>query len=61
MDANIQQQMGGIGGCKTFDIRQFEEDLTPFVAGFIESGATDSLSFIFAAMRTKELELNQKI
>lgn len=56
MTANIQHSMGGMGGCKHFDINGFDEDVRPYILAYQE-GNHDSAAIMYAAMRTKELEL----
>ena len=55
-EASIRQSMAGLGGCKEFRIEDFEEDVRPYILAYLE-GNFDSTSIIYAAMRTKELEL----
>ena len=55
-DASIRQSMAGLGGCKEFRIEDFDEDVRPYILAYLE-GNFDSTSIIYAAMRTKELEL----
>ena len=55
-EASIRQSMAGLGGCKKFQIEDFEEDVRPYILAYLE-GNFDSTSIIYAAMRTKELEL----
>lgn len=47
--------MEGLGGCKAFDMSDFDEDVRPYVEAYLE-GNSDSVAITYAAMRTKELE-----
>lgn len=53
-DSDIQRSMGGLGGCKSFDINNFPEEHRPYILAYIE-GNLDSLAIAYAAMRTKEI------
>ena len=55
-EASIRQSMAGLGGCKEFQIEDFDEDMRPYILAYLE-GNFNSTSIIYAAMRTKELEL----
>ena len=55
-DAGLFIAMGGLGGCKPFDLSDFDEDLRVYVTAYLE-GSQDSGAIIYAAMRTKEKEL----
>ena len=55
MDASIQHSTGGCGGCKHYDLTNFDEELRPYVEAYLK-GNRDSAALIYAAMRTKELE-----
>lgn len=55
MEAQCQVAMGGLGGCKTYDLSNFDADLRPYIAAYLDGGNHDSLAVIYAAMRTKEL------
>ncbi len=55
MNANIQSSMHGLGGCKQFDLSDFESDLHPYIQEYLR-GNLDSVAIMYAAMRTKELE-----
>jgi hypothetical protein len=57
-DASIQSSMGGLGGCKKFDISNFPEEVRPYILKYLE-GDLDSVAVTYAAMRTKELELTK--
>lgn len=56
MDASIRRSMHGLGGCKLYDPSDFEPDMLPYIEAFLE-GNHDSAAIMYAAMRTKELEL----
>lgn len=53
-DADIQRAMGGLGGCKPFDMTNFDPDVRPYIEEYFKGGL-DSLAITYAAMRTKEL------
>ncbi len=53
-DAWIRYSMGGLGGCRDFQIEDFDEDVRPYILAYLE-GNLDSVAI--AAMRTKELEM----
>jgi hypothetical protein len=53
--AHAQKHMGGLGGCKTFDIESYPVEFRPYILAYLEGGA-DSLAITYAAMRTKENE-----
>lgn len=55
-DASICHSMGGLGGCRDFQIEDFDEDVRPYILAYLE-GDLDSVAITYAAMRTKELEL----
>jgi hypothetical protein len=55
-DANISSCMAGFGGCKEFQLADYEEDLHPYIQAYLADG-TNSGAVIYAAMRTKEKEL----
>ena len=58
MDASIHKAMGGMGGCKEFDLSDFKPEFHPYITRYI-NGSLDSVALTYAAMRTKELELGQ--
>ena len=55
-DASIRSSMGGLGGCRTFDLSDFDADVRPYIEAYLQ-GDLDSVAIIYAAMRTKELEV----
>ena len=55
-EASIRQSMARLGGCKEFRIEDFDEEMRPYILAYLE-GNFNSTSIIYAAMRTKELEL----
>ena len=54
MDASIQSSMGGLGGCKHYNLSNFEPEMHPYILAYLE-GVHDSVAILYAAMRTKEL------
>ena len=52
--ADVRRGLGGLGGCKEFDYRDFAPDLHPYIKEYFKGNA-DSVAVIYAAMRTKEL------
>jgi hypothetical protein len=54
--ASIQNSMGGLGGCKTFNIENFDEDVRPYIDAYIK-GNNDSVAITYAAMRDMEEKL----
>ncbi len=59
MDANIRNSMNGLGGCKAFDMSDFDEDTHPYIQAYLE-GNHDSLAVIYAAMRTLDKQLKKR-
>ena len=55
-EASIRQSMARLGGCKEFRIEDFDENMRPYILAYLE-GNFNSTAIIYAAMRTKELEL----
>lgn len=53
-DASIQSSMCGLGGCREFNIDNFDEDVRPYVLEYLK-GSLDSVAITYAAMRTKEV------
>ena len=58
MDASIRKAVGGMGGCKEFDLSDFKPEFHPYITRYI-NGSLDSLAITYSVMRTKELELEQ--
>jgi len=58
--ASIQKSMAGLGGCKPFDLSQFPPEFQPYVEAYLE-GRRDSVAVTYAAMRTKEIEAQEKL
>lgn len=56
IDAHCQAHMNGLGGCKQYELANFEPELHPYINAYLEGG-NDSTAVIYAAMRTKELEV----
>lgn len=56
MDASIRKSMHGLGGCKPYNPEDFDADVLPYIDAYFE-GDFDSVALMYAAMRTKELEL----
>lgn len=54
-DASIQASMGGLGGCRQYNIDNFEPDVRPYIEAYI-LGNLDSVAITYAAMRFKEIE-----
>ncbi len=59
MDANIRNSMSGLGGCKAFDLSDFDEDTHPYIQAYLE-GHHDSVAVIYAAMRTLDKQLKKR-
>ena len=55
MDADIRRSMQQLGGCKAFDIADFEPEMRPYITAYLE-GNHDSVAILYAAMRAKEVE-----
>lgn len=55
-NAHCQSSMKGLGGCKQYDLSDFEPELHPYINAYLE-GRHDSAAIMYAAMRTKELEV----
>lgn len=53
-DASIRASLGGLGGCETLDLNDFDEDVRPYIQAYLE-GNLDSVAVTYAAMRTREL------
>jgi hypothetical protein len=53
-DASIRHSMGGLGGCREFDLDNVDEDVRPYIQAYLE-GDLDSVAITYAAMRAKEL------
>jgi hypothetical protein len=53
-DASIQKSMAGLGGCKEFDLANFDPEFHPYIQAYLE-GNNDSMAIVYAAMRTREL------
>ena len=56
-DASCQEGFAGLGGCKEFALDNFDIDLRPYIELYLK-GEDDSLAITYAAMKTKELEIN---
>jgi hypothetical protein len=56
INARVQVSMDGLGGCKYYDISDFDAELRPYIEAYLE-GNHDSVAIMYAAMRTKELEV----
>lgn len=56
-DATITTSMGGTWGCKSFDITAYREELHRYIQQHIDDDTNNSIAIIYAAMRTKEKEL----
>lgn len=54
-DASIQNSMGGLGGCPTYNPENFDADVLPYVEEYLK-GNNDALAITYAAMITKALE-----
>ena len=54
--ASVQNSMGGLGGCKTFNIENFDEDVRPYIIAYLEE-KHDSIAITYAAMRDMEEKL----
>jgi hypothetical protein len=52
-DADIHRALGGLGGCKHFDLNNFKEEFHPYILEYFK-GNNDSCAIIYAAMKTKE-------
>jgi hypothetical protein len=52
-DASIQKSMTGLGGCKEFDLGNFDTEFHPYIQAYLE-GNNDSMAIVYAA-RTREL------
>ena len=57
MNARIRTALGGFGGCKDFDLSDFDIELRPYIQAYLEEGV-NSLAITYAAMRTKEIAEN---
>ena len=58
IDAQIQFSLGGgIGGCREYAPSNFAPDVRPYVEESVK-GNLDSAAIMYAAMRTKEIELS---
>jgi hypothetical protein len=53
-DADIQKSLGGLGGCKHFDITTFPIEFHPYILEYLK-GNNDSVAIVFAAMKDREL------
>ena len=51
-DASIQKSMGGLGGCKEFNVIYFPEN-TDLIKKYLD-GEIDSVQAMFLAMKRKE-------
>lgn len=54
-DASIRHTLGGLGGCKEYNLDDFDPDVRPYIQAYLE-GDLDSVAITYAAMRAKELE-----
>jgi hypothetical protein len=52
-DAQIQKSMGGLGGCKHFDINNFPQEEQPYILMYIK-GDIDSVTAIYLYMKDVE-------
>lgn len=57
-DAQVRHAMAGLGGCKVFLAADFDADLLPYIEAYLE-GNLDSTAIVYAAMRTKSIELGE--
>lgn len=57
-DASVRHALGGdnLGGCKPYDLNDFNPEFRPYIKEYVEGGNNDSVAIVYAAMRTKELE-----
>jgi hypothetical protein len=55
-DASIQTSMGGLGGCKMFNLSEFDKDVRPYIEEYLK-GNLDSVAITYAAMRSIEQAL----
>lgn len=53
MDAAIQSSMGGIGGCKQFDLSDFPEWQHKYILGYLEYECRDSMRIMLEAYEEK--------
>lgn len=56
-NASIIKSLSGLGGCKEFSWDYFDKDLHPYIEQYLK-GYHDSVAIMFAAMKTKEIEIN---
>lgn len=56
-DAMVRATLGGdnLGGCKSYDLNDFDLEFRPYIKEYVEGGNNDSVAIVYAAMRTKEL------
>jgi hypothetical protein len=57
-EASIQASMGGLGGCKRFNLNAFDEDVRPYIEEYLK-GNLDSVAITYADMRTIEQALSK--
>lgn len=57
--ASIQKSMGGLGGCKSFDINNFPKQFHKYIEAYVYGNNEDSVAIIYAAMKDKEQSLGQ--
>ena len=57
-DADIRKTMEGLGGCKSYKLEDFDQDLQPYIEAYLIGNNTHSVALTYAAMRTKENEID---
>lgn len=58
-DASVRKDFAGLGGCPPYHKEDFPEETWPYIEAYLQS-KNDSVAVMYAAMRTKEQELNAK-
>lgn len=59
MTATLRKSMGGLGGCKNFNIQDFHQEFQPYIQEYLKENH-NSAAIIYSAMKTKEQEMESK-
>lgn len=58
-DASVRKGFAGLGGCLPYRKEDFPPETWPYIEAYLE-GENDSTAITYAAMRTKEQEINDR-
>ena len=59
LDASVRKGFAGLGGCMPYHKEDFPPETWPYIEAYLE-GENDSVAIMYAAMRTKEQEVNDR-